>query len=177
MIQAIQDVRELDKIWRQTILKQSELKSDRVLNSMSVRGVDLVKQYESVTTSIDVKDCFIVFNVKAKESDNDISMEEDSSDLTIYKAYTFSMTIYGEKSEFLGSMLKARIESDKCRTDLFEQGVYFERISSFTTETEFYNETAWRRTDIVIDFSIRLDITQIDDYEDFDHLSDLQVVD
>lgn len=176
MIQSISNIKDLDKIWRNKIIEQSNLPAKNVLNGLSIRGVDLSNYITTnISMSYSLKNIAVVFEISTSSSEDNISMEEDDGDITEYVIMNIRLSLYGSAAIELAKTLKARFESSKCRDDLYNQGIYFKEVTELTTTNDFINETMWTRVDLSIDFGIRLLITQKNTYEDFLEMNDISI--
>lgn len=178
---AFTKVDDLEKILRQTLITQSELNPDRVLNSLSLYGTELDKLLsENVYVSIEQPDTTMLFELKSRKSDADISFtsEEDNDDMSITydKAFTLRVIMYGYSSSDIALKLTARLRTEEIRLQLYEQGVYLEKVSDPYIINEYKNETMWLRNDIEIDIAAKFDILPIHVDHDFASLSEINII-
>lgn len=174
MINAISNIHELDRLLRNMIIAQSGLDGSRVLNSISIRGQDLEKMIDDkVYSSYDLNDSVILFEVRARNEENEsLSMTDEDDSLIVYAPYEIHFVIYGNMSGMLAQVLKARIETEKNRDDMRNEGIQIEKVSNIETLNEFKNETVWIRNDFSIEFACMYKVEQDSKYEDYD---DVQV--
>lgn len=172
MIGIITDEKELAKQWMQMLAVQSEVHIDRIVNGLSIRGVDLSKRITStVKLSLDLSDAMIIFEIVTEDTpDEQFSELEEDDTITMYSYYKLKLTIYGMYCSQIAKKLKARLETQKCRQYLFDKGIYFSKVSGLQPVNDFMNETIWPRVDMSIDFGCRLNITQIDDYNSYEEM-------
>lgn len=176
MIKTIQELQEIDKILRNVIIQQSELQADRVLNALSIRGTDLEKQIQTDEyISIDLNNSMILFEVYSRNSENNMTMEEDdeNNSLTSYCSFMIKLIIYGNTSKMLAQKLKARFESQYIRNKLYDSGIHVDNVSEIETISEFINSTIWLRNDLSILFSCKLSVSQLQDDEELKIKNDI----
>ena len=172
LIKTVNNESAIETAWRNMLALLSDLELKRVLNGHSVRGVDLQKRITStVQMSLDLHDCMIIFEVDYRQDEKSMTEEQEDSSLLVFTYFVLKISIYGAECAILGNILKARLESEKCRQTLFDAGIYFEKVASIDEVHDFMNETIWPRLDMSINFGCRLSITQVDDYDNFEHAS------
>lgn len=200
----INDSNEINKYLRQVLITQSELSPERVLDALSVYGTELDKLLdESIYNSIDRTNATMLFELNTRTASSDMTMEENEvkvealtcsnyvfcddlkvsndlkvldSDITSYKAFRLNVIIYGDASTNIAQKLVARLNSEACRVQLYEQGIYLEKLSDPNTINEFKNDTMWLRTDINIDIAIKQNITQITLDNDYNIIDDVNII-
>lgn len=178
MIEEIKDVQSLDKIWRETLIKQSNVAAKNVINGLSVRGAKLADYItNNISMSYSLKNIAIIFEITLNNNiEDNVSMEEDDGSLTEYTGFTIKLTIYGSAAIEVSKLLKARLESEKCRNNLYDNGIYYDKISSLFESNDFINETMWIKVNMSIDFNSRLLFTQKDSYKDFEQTNGLYLL-
>lgn len=131
------------------------LPQSRVKNAFSSRGADLVKWIEGViSTSIDLDDSFIVFDVEESKKDYYVLHEDDDTDSLIAN-YTMFISIYGNNCSNLARKILIRFKDENLLRTLYNKGVFVGDISRPDDASEFINNTLWRRVDLSIDVKIR----------------------
>lgn len=177
------NVKELEKILKQTIATQSELSDDRVLNALSIYGTELDKVLagtDDVYESIDQSNTTLLFELKSRPATSDVSMteteENDDDSITYYKAFRLHLIIYGDLSSDVAIKLVARFRTEDVRLSLYEQGVYLEKIDDPFILNEYKNETMWLRNDIDIDISVKFNILPVTTSNDFADITELNVI-
>lgn len=178
---AFQNVKELEKILRENLIIQSELKPERVRNSLSIYGTQLDKLLsEEIYGSIEQSDCLLLFELNSRESTSDVSMTEtednDDNSITYYKAFRLRVILYGDDSSDIALKLVARFRTEEVRSHLYEQGVYLEKISDPFKLNEFKNETMWIRNDIEIDIGCKFKIQPINLDSNFIDITELNII-
>lgn len=176
MITPIESPKELEKLLRNMLITQSQLIPNRVLNGNSIRGQDLEKMIDSnIYISYNLSDCVIIFELFTRTSEENISMIKSNNSLLLYSSYNMHLIIYGNKSEQLAQILKARLESEKNRFDMYNLGIQIEEISNITTINDFKNETIWIRSDFDIDFACCYSIKQVSEFENYETLETINI--
>lgn len=167
------NVEELNKVIRNIIIEQSQVPSERVLNSLSVHGEDLAELLEDeIYTSIEKSNLMILFELKSRESTSDMSMYDDENErVTLIRSFTITMIIYGDDSSNLANALFARFTSKEIRNSLHDSGIYLENTSKPVIITEYKNQTMWIRNDIDLDISCSFSIEKITKDNYFENIS------
>lgn len=165
----ISSIHQLEKIIGDMLLKQTELKRERIINGLSIRGVDLSKFItDNVSLSYDVSDIVLIFEISAM-NENTINISEAEDDgIREDVCFEVSITCYGNESLFKIKQLKARLESDKVRYDLSKEGVYFIDASSIIQINDFLNETIYPRTSMTFRIACELQVNVVDDFKSFE---------
>lgn len=180
-----ESIKELNKYLRNMLVTQSEINSDKVLNALSIYGTELDKLLsESIYTSIDQLDSVILFELINRDSNSNVSFNEYEqtslgtidNNVTYYKCYTLKLIIYGDSSSDVANKIVARFRTEKVKEDLYENGIYLERVTDPISLNEFKNNTMWLRNDIDIDIGVKLKISQISTDSDFQSFSDLKII-
>ena len=178
---AFENVKELEKILRESLITQSELLPERVLNSLSLYGTQLDKKLsETRYGSIEQSDCLTLFELTSRDSTSDVSMtdkeDNDDNNITYYKAFRLRVIMYGDDSSDIALKIVARFRTEEIRNHLYEQGVYLERIGDPFILNEYKNETMWLRNDIEIDIAVKFKIAPITTDSDFNNISELNII-
>ena len=172
----INDLHEIEKIVGDMLAKQSQLDKSRIANAIAPRGVDLSKFVtDKVKLSYDLHDVVIIFEVIGAESEG-INFTEAEKDGSIRESSAFEvrLTIYGNEALKMAKILKARIESEKVRADLLDNGLYMIEVQQIQSINEYLNETMWPRADLSFKVACEMNISQVDsmtEIEDFDDLN------
>lgn len=158
---AISDIKELEKICRKYLISQSQLSGEMVRNSLSTYGETLDKVLSKmIEASICPCDALILFELKSRHSNSDVSMTEVDESITIYKSYTLYIIIYGNDSATLATKLIARLRTEEIRSQLYEEGVYVEKVYNDDSLNEFKNNVMWHRHDFKLDISCMMSVEQ-----------------
>lgn len=177
MIKALTSISDLNKLIRSTLMTQAELEGNFVRNASTNFGAYLDKSIdENIFSSIEKTDAMLLFDIKYRDSDADVSQTLEDNTLQYYKAFTVHVIIYGDSSIDIAYKTISRLRSQRVRTQLQDQAIYLEQVSEPTQLHEFVASTVWTRTDFDIDIDCRLLATQVDDDYDVSSLSDLTIV-
>jgi len=176
----ITNLHDIEKIVGNMLVKQSQLDKSRIANAITPRGVDLSKFVtEKVKLSYDLKDVVIIFELLATEvkSINFTEAEKDDEDSNIREntAFEVKLTIYGNEALGMAKILKARIESEKVRTDLLDKGLYLIDVQQIESINEYLNETMWPRADFSFRIACEMSIAQVDDMPEITNVDDLDI--
>lgn len=170
----IKDINELNKIIRTQLVLQSEISSENVRNALTTYGATLDKllrkdEFESICEC----DELMLFELRTRENDADVSMTESDDTVTFYKSYTVYIILYGLNSATMMNKLIARMRTQAVRQALHEQGVYLEKVNNDMSMNEFINDTLWHRHDVEILISCKMSIEQVSPNIDFEEFGDL----
>lgn len=169
MIPAIKDIDNITKIWKSTIETQCELTNNQVRSLTSPRGQNLTKKIdEYIFETLSRTDVCALFDIDINLSQNQLTYESDDNTILTYIYATIKVIIYGKNSSLLAMKFKARLESSEVRDLLWQQGIYFEDVSTPNDVHEFVNNIVYFRTDMTINFSFRYDVSKIVNNEYFD---------
>ena len=154
----ITNLRELEKIVGNIIYKESGLTKDRIINAMSVRGPQLSKLItDKVKLSYDLNDVAIIFEITNRNNDDvNFSEEINEDEIRNNLALKVSIICYGNASNNVVNILRARLLSERVRLEFLENDVYIAEVSSATSLNEFINETVWPRTDFTINIDVEM---------------------
>lgn len=173
----INNLHEVEKIFRNMLAKQSGLQLNRVLNGLSIRGQDLTKYLNSTTiSSIDTNDSLMLFELY-QGYDDDIDMTEEDDSITRFTRLRLKVILYGYSSANLARIVSSRLRTQKCIYDLHSQGVYLNKINKCESINEIYNETTYFRTDFEIECSCVMSISQIDNFTTYASFNDFEIID
>ena len=189
---------EINKLIRLQIIKQANLLPERVLNSLSTYGAELDKvlteiltvstshtvgrhnvqssEDESIYVPIQHSDVVVLFELQDRQSSNNMSETNDDNSVTYTKSYRVHLIIYGDNCGDVATTLVARLRTERCRTELLDEGISLESITEPDCIDEFKNNTLWQRNDFDIYISVEYKYTQVDDMQDFEGLSQLNVI-
>jgi len=146
------------------LITQSELDNTKVLNSNSVRGVDLAKLIANTNnqyTSIETTDVVLLFEFLKHDDTNNMSYTDEKDKVNTYSSYKVHIIIYGNTSDYVAHKLKSRLLTSKVIQDLYDKGIYLKEVSPIETDNEFINNTYWNRTDLDIFLGCRYEFSQI----------------
>lgn len=204
-MKAIKDFNDIIKILRNTIIIQSQLPAERVLNSLSLEGTELDKLLEeSRYNSIEQEDTTILFELNSTpQSNSNVSMEEgdistikeltcgetilcDNSLLcgeehidraiTYYRMYNLHLVLYGQDSSFTAVKLSSRMRSQEVKSNLYAKGIYIESVSNPESINEFKNDIMWLRNDVTINLGVKFLITQVYLTPEYEKIKDIQII-
>lgn len=170
MIKPINSQDDITKVLRSTLIEQSELDPNNVMNGLSVRGPDLVKFLEEdLYEAYEVNDVCVIFELNHSSSGFDMNDRElgSNTELLVYTTYSFDLTIYGNKSDLMAVIIKSRFESEEVRNSLKEKGIHLIEIGDLASNNEYINETLWRRSDLSIRVAVRYNIEKKKVYDDY----------
>ena len=189
---------EINKLIRLQIIKQANLLPERVLNSLSTYGAELDKvlteiltvsashtvgrhnvqssEDESIYVPIQHSDVVVLFELQDRQSSNNMSETNDDNSVTYTKSYIVHLILYGDNCGDIATTLVARLRTERCRTELLDEGISLERVTDPDRINEFKNNTLWQRTDFDIYISVEYKYTQVDDMQDFEGLSQLDII-
>ena len=189
---------EINKLIRLQIIRQANLLPERVLNSLSTYGAELDKvlteiltvstshtvgrhnvqssEDESIYVPIQHSDVVVLFELQDRQSSNNMSETNDDDSVTYTKSYIVHLILYGDSCGDVATTLVARLRTERCRTELLDEGISLERITDPDRINEFKNNTLWQRTDFDIYISVEYKYTQVDDMQDFEGLSQLNII-
>lgn len=158
---------DIDKVIANILVKQSELDNSHILNGLSIRGPELVKYIEdSIEMSPDLSDTFLIFINSI--DDNAVNFtEEVENSTTIRSTNTCSCHIYlyGSSSINVALKLKARLESEYVRLNMYENGVELRKVESPQATTELINNTMWSRADLEFSYYAEFIISPVDKFK------------
>lgn len=173
----ISSTKEINKILRNILIKQSELPAKRIVDSLSTFGETLDKLLEkTIYDSYKTSDSVILFELLDRDSSNNMSYTKEDSTIKYQRSFEWKLIIYGNDSSDIATKIVARYRTQKIRDDLQNQGIYLEEVTEPTTFNEFKNNVIWLRNDLSINITCEFEITQIDDYHDYNILSDLKII-
>lgn len=192
------------KILRNELITQSELPSEKVLNALALTGTELDELLnDSIYNSITPYQTTMLFSLNSYNSTSDVSMESGdkynskyltcsptticslntilndfiiNNDITYYKIFQLKLILYGIYSTDIALKLIARLRSALVRADLYNSGVYIESVSEPFILNEFKNDIMWLRTDVNINFGIKLAINQINEISLFNNINSLNII-
>lgn len=191
---------------RNVLISQSQLPSDRVLNSLSLRGTELdelLSENEEIYNGISILNTTLLFELRSIQSNSNISMEEGdiytASDLvcsnsticntnticgdtvidrsiTYYKIYELYIIIYGENGLDTAIKLASRMRSQEVRSDLYMDGIYIEKVSDPNMINEFKNDTMWLRNDISINLGLKFAIAPASLPSEYKNINSINII-
>lgn len=174
MIQPVENIKDIIKILRNTVIEQANLDGKFVLNALSVRGAMLNKSTEQqIYQTFERTDLFILFALIEHETSDNVTIDNDDKTGSIrYVSYQFNLSIYGEAAGMTVQLLQTRLLSNEVRVSLYNQGIKLQNIDEPTSSNEFINNTLWLRKDMSINIAVRLDFKDILTSEPFEQLND-----
>ena len=177
MIKTFSSVNELNKVLRQQLILQTELSSSNVRNGLSTYGETLEKLLAKQTyDAYEQEDSFIVFELKTRSNDSDVSYTNDDDSITYDRSYELICYIYGNSSADVANKLVSRLRTEKVRTDLYDSGVYLESVKEPISFNEYKNDMMWLRTDVSIFVSCEFKFAQIVQEDPLARLSELEII-
>ena len=146
-----------EKILAAEITEICDLPKTSVLNGLSLYGAELDYYRDQFVESIDPEEGFIVFeSVNDTNSENNmIENDYETDDSYCYFAYQLKIAIYGDQSDKLSKLLKAKILLLDRKAVLALKGIQITKISNISSLNEFRNSSMWQRRDMTIDFVLR----------------------
>ena len=175
-MKAFADINEINKIIRAQLITQSELPSNRVRNALTTYGATLDKLLtHQEYSSICVCDDLMLFELRTRDNDADVSMTEEDGFVTYYKSYLIYIILYGNESANISSKLIARLRTSSVRLALQDEGIFIEEVKNDTSLNEFKNDVLWHRHDIEILISCKMSISQITPDPQIKELGELQI--
>lgn len=176
MIKTFSTVNELNKVLRKQLILQSELPEANVRNGLSTYGETLEHLLAKQTYEpYEAEDSFIVFELKTRMNESDVSYTNDDDSVTYDRSYEFTCFIYGNSSADVANKIAARFRTEKVRTSLYDQGVYLEKVNDPISFNEYKNEMMWLRTDVSILISCEFKINQVSEDDPIGEISDLEI--
>lgn len=177
MIPITEDVEKVTKYIRSQVIKQSGVPAALVRDGTDEYGTILDKTINgTVFDSILPTECAIIFELEARNNDSDVSYTDDEGIITYYKSYTFYVKIYGDDSCNVANKTIARMRTEKVRRELWQNGVYLQRVTDADEVHDFINSRIWLRNDFQIDITVRLSIQQVSQDEQVEALSKLEII-
>lgn len=173
----INDINELNKLIRNQLIVQSELPSDRVRNALTTYGTMLDKlltkqEFDGICEC----DELLLFELRTREGESDVSMTENDDTITFYKSYSLHIILYGSNSATVMNKLIARLRTRAVRQALYESGVYIEKVENDTSINEYKNDVMWHRHDTDILISCKMSITQVTDDAAFESIEPVNII-
>lgn len=173
----IADINELNKLVRNQLIIQAELPSDRVRNALTTYGATLDKlltnqEFDSVCPCEEL----MLFELKTRENDGDVSMTEVDDTVSFYKSYTLYIILYGNNGATVMNKLIARLRTQAVRQALYEEGVYIEEVKNDSSVNEFKNDVMWHRHDTEILISCKMSIKQVTPDEVFEKVDPVNII-
>ena len=142
---------EIIKVLRNTIIENSDLPAERVLNALSARGTDLSEILNHTQVySYSLKDVFILFELLKDENGNNFVTKKDDNSMLTISSYKFHIMIYGNGSNDYSQIIRSIFKQSSVALDLRGMGVHVTSVSSGETLNEFINNTLWLRNDIIV---------------------------
>lgn len=174
---SITDINELNKILRKYLISQTELPADRVRNALTTYGAELDKllqrqEYDSINEC----DNILLFELKTRENDGDVSMTEADDIITFFKSYTLHLILYGAHAATIMNKFIARFRTQSIRQLLYEEGVYIEKVFNDTRINEYKNDVMWDRHDTDIYISCKMSIDQLSADETFESVEPVTTI-
>lgn len=168
-----------EKTIRAELIKQSGLAASMVRNAHSAYGqmLDVSETADNdIFRSLETSECLMLFELRPRESAEDMSETEDDDDtISYYKAYRVHVIMYGEPATTLSHTVVARMRTELCRMNLQSKDIHFERVSSPVAFHEYKNMRLWERADFDIDISCKTQILPVESEEPFAAFSALDI--
>lgn len=178
MIKALANINAINRIMRDTIIAQTELSPEMVLNGLSLYGTDLDKLFEGVTyESIEHDDVLCVFELAGQpmNGNNVGTRNRKTNEIIYYRAFSFRITLYGNNSSEIATRLVSRLRSREVRSALYDSGVYLDSVDNPDVLNEYKNNSMWLRSDINVNIACKLVVPSVHE-EDWDYLSELRII-
>lgn len=171
------DVNELNKIVRKYLISQAELSPERVRNALSTYGSTLDKLLEHQEyNGVCICDELMLFELRTRENEADVSMTENDDTITFDKSYTIYVIIYGDDSATVMNKLISRFRTQAVRQALYAEGVYLEKVLNDTSMNEFKNDVLWLRHDTEIHISCQMSIAQVEQVNAFESVEPINII-
>lgn len=157
MILPVTTYEDVIKNFRTVISNECGIDLSRILNSLSVRGPELLKvMSDTQTYSFGLSDCFIVFELVEDNSaeDNVVLHEADGSTSSI-SSYNMNMRIYGNDCHKTSQDIRMTFKNPDIALNMRSNGVYIYGIPFPTSINEIVNNTVWPRCDLTIKVKVR----------------------
>ena len=103
-----------------------------------------------------------------------MAITQDDSTI-YYRSYQLKVYIYGDSAINIGNKIYAVFNSDYILSNLLEEGIYVEEITSPTLINEFVNEVMWPRCDLDFNISVMHKYDNLLKYE-MDKSNDISIV-
>lgn len=171
MIKALNNADEVVLVLRQLLIKHSELPENCVLNGETHQGAKLGKvvnvydEHEQLISSeiipFSTSDTFIVFDIG---EDNEKSRTQIRTDdkIDCFTYYRINCCVYGDNAATVSQKLRARLTTQKARTEAENNGVHIESFEPVESMNEYINNIYWQRKNIELVLSCRLEFTQVE---------------
>lgn len=173
----INNINEIEAIIRNELITQSELDSKFVKNSLSLYGSQLNNTNDnSIFTTLEPDQSLILFELYAIDSDFNMTETDDDDKIHVYSHYRIHIIIYGDNCRNLSNILISRFQTEFVRQKLFDEGLCLDSISYPQGIQEYINNVMWLRSDFDINISFEMKINQITKFEDFENLSQIQII-
>ena len=171
MIIKTSNIDELNRIIRTSLIEQSKLDSNRVVNGVSVHGQELLEKLNKYAyKSYEPTDAFIVFELSSRDSSNSFSQTSEDNTVSYYMSYGIHVIVYGNGSPTLSNIICARFRTEEVRDNLQYQGIYIESIENPRIGNDFVNSSLYMRCDFFINISCQMSISQVSKEDEFEKL-------
>lgn len=158
----INNIADLDKLFRTTLINQTELKPEMVRNALSCFGETLEKLLaDQIFVSIDNCDVILLFELQAKDSQDDVSFTDSNGSVIITKGWRYKLYCYGNSSPTLMLKLIARLRTEIVRNFLNDNGIFIEKVGEPQSINEYKGPAMWIRTDVNVDIATESSVTQV----------------
>ena len=171
MIIKTSNIDELNRIVRASLIQQSELDSNRIVNGVSIHGQELLEKLNKYAyKSYDPDDAFIVFELQGRDSSSNVSQTTEDNTISYYMSYGIHVIVYGNGSPTLSNIICSRFRTAEVRDNLQYQGIYIESIENPRIGNDFVNSSLYMRCDFFINISCQMQISQVKQDEIFDKI-------
>lgn len=163
------------KLLRSSIIENSDIDPNKVLNALSVRGTDLsaIIGYTK-TYSYSMKDVFLLFELlKDQNATNNFVTKKDDNNMLTVSSYSFHIMIYGNGSDDYSQIIKSIFHQSQVLNNLRDNGVHITNISSGETIHEFVNNTLLLRNDLILNLETVFESENKQAQEYFNRHSDI----
>ena len=153
---------DLIKNLRKVIIDYVGLDNDKVLNATSVRGPDLLKIISEIElTSFNLKDSFMVFELKESNDKDYYIMDENDNEHSIISRYHMDIKLYGNACHIVSHKMLSVFREQWLLQDLYAKGIHFTGITYPESANEFINNTLWKRCDMTIHLQARMKVEKV----------------
>lgn len=176
----IQNVEQIKKIIRQTLIFQSQLPEKFVRSSHSLYGTDLDKNVDyDIFNTISSSDLLVLFELMTADATSNMTERDrkDENFINYYQSFKIHIILYGDESLTFAHILKARLLTEEVREELQIQGIYLSNISNIEKIDEFKNGVVWMRNDFDIYVSCQFNFTPVMTNADIEKLNTITIYD
>lgn len=147
---------------RKTILDNTKIPNELILNGDSLYGPDILKTVNRyVSESPDTQTTFIVFEFKEIDNDSYGVTSDDNDTMITLSPYGFYLKIYGDDCHMVSQKIASIFKSSYAVEMLQNSGIKILTTSNITSLNEFINGVRWPRCDLELDVLCRFDFDML----------------